>query len=82
MNYKDTISKLKSILLTNREIANNIYLVGGCVRDLILGLEPKDIDLCIDIPNGIEVFSEWLKDNFKSDVSGFCEFPRYGTMKF
>lgn len=24
------------------------YIVGGCVRDLLLGLEPKDWDICTD----------------------------------
>ena len=82
MNYSKTIEKLRSMLQTDRIMSENIYLVGGCVRDLILGLEPKDIDLCIDIPDGIEIFSKWLKENFEYCVSGFCEFPRYGTMKF
>ena len=26
------------------------YLVGGCVRDLILGTEPHDIDICGNVP--------------------------------
>lgn len=82
MNYSETIEKLRSMLQTDQVMSESIYLVGGCVRDLILGLEPKDIDLCIDIPDGIEVFSKWLKENFEYCVSGFCEFPRYGTMKF
>ncbi len=82
MNYIGTINKLKLMLQTSPVFLENVYLVGGCVRDLLLGEEPKDIDLCIDVPNGIEEFSKWLKDNFSDSVSGFCEFPRYGTMKF
>lgn len=27
---------------------HELYLVGGCVRDLLLGREPKDYDLCTD----------------------------------
>ena len=82
MNYQKTIELLKNIILTNSIFTNNVYLVGGCVRDLILGLEPKDIDLCIDVPNGVELFSNWLKKDYSDITSGFCEFPRYGTMKF
>jgi tRNA nucleotidyltransferase/poly(A) polymerase len=26
----------------------DIRLVGGCVRDMLMGIEPKDIDLCTD----------------------------------
>jgi poly(A) polymerase len=35
------------------------YLVGGCVRDLLLGREPKDYDVATDAPPGriLELFS-------------------------
>src|SRR5690348_231981 len=26
----------------------NLWFVGGCVRDTVLGIEPKDVDLCTD----------------------------------
>ncbi|MBI5609358.1 MAG: hypothetical protein HY902_10820, partial [Deltaproteobacteria bacterium] len=28
-----------------RDAGHSAYLVGGCVRDLVLGLEPKDYDV-------------------------------------
>ena len=28
------------------------YLVGGCVRDLILGIPAKDVDIVVELPNG------------------------------
>ena len=31
---------------TFREFGYKIYAVGGCVRDIVLGKEPKDIDFC------------------------------------
>jgi tRNA nucleotidyltransferase/poly(A) polymerase len=36
---------VKGILETLRGAGHEAYLVGGCVRDLWLGLEPKDFDL-------------------------------------
>ena len=33
---------------TFREFGYKIYAVGGCVRDIIMGREPKDIDFCTD----------------------------------
>ena len=33
---------------TFREFGYKIYAVGGCVRDTIMGKEPKDIDFCTD----------------------------------
>lgn len=46
----------------------NSYLIGGCTRDIILGLEPKDYDFVTDIP-----YSE-LKELFSE-----CKFKETGT---
>lgn len=37
-----------SIVKTLRQRGLQAYLVGGCVRDLLLGLEPKDYDVATD----------------------------------
>src|SRR5579871_831638 len=37
-----------SIVQTLREAGFQAYLVGGCVRDLLLGVEPKDFDVSTD----------------------------------
>ena len=57
----------------------SVYMVGGCVRDELLGLLPKDIDLVIDYPNGSDVFVDFLRDNFYNICSGFTKYPKYGT---
>jgi tRNA nucleotidyltransferase (CCA-adding enzyme) len=48
----DARSLLTSDLLDLRKLFQvrgfDIRLVGGCVRDLIAGIEPKDVDLCTD----------------------------------
>lgn len=41
----------------------HVFVVGGCVRDEIMGLEIKDIDMVIDLPNGGISFVEWMHDN-------------------
>ena len=43
-NYKS----LSTLLSFMSEKGKSVYLVGGCVRDLLLGKTPKDIDLCTD----------------------------------
>lgn len=53
-------NNIKDIL----EILNNEgkgYIVGGYIRDILLGLEPKDCDFCTDIPYERlkEIFSNW-----------------------
>ena len=48
-------------VIRGTEYENRVYVVGGFVRDLLMGNEPKDIDLLID--GGIEdgmVFAEWF----------------------
>lgn len=39
---------LQIFMLLNNESPNN-YLVGGCVRDYLMGKEPKDFDIVTDI---------------------------------
>jgi putative nucleotidyltransferase with HDIG domain len=60
----------------------NIYFVGGYVRDLMMGIKPKDYDLVIDSPNGTSEFIDWLKENKSDKCSGFVVYERYGTAKF
>ena len=42
-NIKRSLGRIFCMFLHNDK---EIYLVGGCVRDLLLGKEPKDYDLC------------------------------------
>ena len=47
MNYELTLPSAVSDLLTRLKSAgHSAYVVGGCVRDSLLGLTPKDWDLC------------------------------------
>jgi poly(A) polymerase len=39
-----------SIVRTLRDAGHQAYLVGGCVRDLLLGREPADYDVATDAP--------------------------------
>lgn len=41
-----TTPKVNSILNTLEEHGYQAYCVGGCVRDALLGLQPKDFDIC------------------------------------
>lgn len=42
VNYRSLCSIFYTFKLAHQEL----YLVGGCVRDLLLGRQPKDYDLC------------------------------------
>jgi poly(A) polymerase len=50
----------RDIIVTLREKGYQAWLVGGCVRDLLLGIQPKDFDVATSAPPArlIEVFPE------------------------
>ena len=57
-------NKLEKVVKTLRSLTtgfnHNIYAVGGCVRDILLGTEPKDIDIVVDFPEGEQKLLEYL----------------------
>lgn len=63
---------------------NNVYAVGGSVRDKLMGKPIKDIDLAITYPNGGVEFANWIcKETYCYKLeSNPCIFPKYGTAKF
>lgn len=68
-------------IITNTEWENKVYVVGGCVRDLLLGLPLKDIDLVVESPIGGIKFTEWLYNG--GLLSGDpVLYPNYGTSMF
>ena len=61
-----TQEKFKQIIeyigecIKGSEFENHVFAVGGCVRDSYMGNEIKDIDLCIDLPDGGIKLAEFL----------------------
>jgi len=47
----------------------NTYLVGGCLRDLILGNTPKDLDILVE--DEIDAFSKFLSKSLNSKIIKF-----------
>lgn len=64
-----------SLLLSEFDLAE-VFLVGGTVRDILLGKHPKDIDLVI---RGVEIedLKAWLRRHGAAELVG-----RFGTFKF
>ena len=78
--YEEIIYFLKTII-ENTEWEDKVFSVGGCIRDLLLGNEIKDIDLVIEKSEGGINFSKWLY------LKGFLIsepvlYPTYGTSMF
>lgn len=91
--------KLKQILLENKinsaydflkqqtkgtEWEGKIYAVGGYARDKMLGLQPKDLDIMVNEPDGGIKFAEWItkKLGIYKTGSNPVIFPKFGTAKF
>ena len=58
----EVYTKIKQFLgqlIAGTEWEGNVYTVGGCVRDQLMGSEIKDIDLCVSLPSGGIRFAEW-----------------------
>ena len=72
----------KSIKGTHFE--GKVYLVGGCVRDMILGLPAKDVDIVVEIKNGGMLFASYMAMKNQCYVAGTnpVVFETYGTAKF
>ena len=43
-------NNLLQVFMLLKSQSNNNYLVGGCVRDYLMGKEPKDYDIVTDVP--------------------------------
>lgn len=71
-------------LIAGTEWENKVFIAGGYVRDLVMGKDPKDLDLMINKQNGGIEFAEWITKrvgSYKQDSNPVI-FPRFGTAKF
>lgn len=60
---RETYNNLRAAIaeiIKGTEWENQVYLVGGCVRDEIMNRKIHDIDLAVTIPNGGVLFALWL----------------------
>ena len=87
MEIKNKIINAISKSIKGTEYENKVFVVGGFVRDLIMGKDPKDIDLLVDgdinAGDGI-TFAEWFckKENIFKKDSNPLVYGLYGTAMF
>lgn len=75
------VKKYIKELLKDSPLKDHVYLVGGCVRDALLGQEISDIDLFVNVPRGAIRLTSWLKQQDRI-FPDYCYFRRYMTTKF
>ena len=80
--YEVLIEKIKK-LIKGSIFEGKVYIVGGFVRDAILGSPIKDVDIVVEAPDGGIGFATWLAYNTNCFVNtkNPCVFPTYGTAK-
>lgn len=88
--FKNADEKIKKLVKLIQEsikgtaFENHVFLVGGCVRDLLLKIPCKDVDICVDIKNGGMLFANYMAMKHQCYVAGTnpVVFETYGTAKF
>lgn len=78
MNTKKLLSEkqIQSLTYVQSLFNKPIYLVGGAVRDIVIGIEPKDYDYCSELTT--EEVKEQLKGKHRTYLIG----ERHGTVGF
>ena len=88
--FKNADEKIKKLVKLIQEsikgtaFENHVFLVGGCVRDLLLKIPCKDVDICVDIKNGGMLFASYMAMKHQCYVASTnpVVFETYGTAKF
>jgi len=77
--FEKTLHFIKDHIQSGSPFYQKIYLVGGCVRDELLGERYSDLDLLINLPNGQRQFVEHLCATCPDTCKGPFYYQRYGT---
>ena len=78
---KELYIQIKEFLrevIRGTEFEGHVMTVGGCVRDDLMSLEIKDVDMCVSLPEGGIRFAEWLKEK-ELATGDVTVYPSYGT---
>lgn len=78
--FEFAIENIKGVTYST-EFYNKIYLVGGCIRDELLNIPIKDIDIMVDMPDGGVKLAEYLLSSLPDNFSNLVIYERFGTAK-
>lgn len=73
-----------SKMVKSSPFKGKVYIAGGYVRDEFMGLDPKDIDIVVELPKGGIKFAEYATKqmgNYKKGSNPVI-YPKFGTAKF
>ena len=78
--FKEIVGALQKHIGRSR-FKGHVFCVGGCVRDLVMGKEIKDIDLVVDLPDGGINLAAFLSNKGVLKHTPIT-YPTYGTAMF
>lgn len=78
---KKILNKIAS-LINGTKFQNKVFLVGGSVRDYIMGNDSKDYDFCVELMNGGVELALYLTTTYPNICKNYVLFETYGTAKF
>lgn len=84
LNKGFMVEDFLKMCIKNTQWENLVFACGGYVRDQLLGIESKDLDIVVCSSNGGIEFAEWITKyirNYKQDSNPVI-FPKFGTAKF
>lgn len=72
------------LTIKDTEWEGKVYIAGGAVRDELMGNDPHDIDLLVDMEDGGILFAEWITEKLGIYKEGKnpVVYPRFGTAMF
>ena len=70
------LDKIKNII-KGTKFDNKVFLAGGYVRDMIMGIPNHDFDFCVELPNGGIELANFLSE--KLNGTNVVIFERFGT---
>ncbi len=77
--FEKTLCFIKDAIREDSPFYGQIYLVGGCVRDELLGERYSDLDLLVNMPSGQKAFVEHMCAEHADRCKGPFYYQRYGT---
>lgn len=77
--FEKTLHFIKQTITPDSPFYGQIYLVGGCVRDELLGERYTDVDLLINLPEGQKAFVNHMCATYPKTCKGPFYYQRYGT---
>ena len=78
--FAEAIKHIEKII-ENTEFEEHVFVVGGYIRSVLLGREPKDLDIVVDLPDGGIRFANWMHEKGETD-GDVVVYPTFGVGMF